>query len=59
MHFDGLFILIVPAVGLFPILRGGRWNWQVAKSSNLLNVLFWIGWLASLIVGIMRLFGVS
>ena len=31
MHPNGFLILITPLLGLFTILRGGKWNWNVAK----------------------------
>lgn len=56
MNYDALWILVIPAVGLFPILRGGRWRWRVAESSALLTWLFWFGWTASLAIGLLSLF---
>jgi len=43
-------ILTIPLVGLFAILRDGGWNWNVAPSNRLLTALFWIGWSSSIVV---------
>jgi len=59
MNVYGFLILWIPLMGLVPICREKRWNWRVAKSSNLLTVLFWIGWWSSLVVGVLTVIGVE
>ncbi|MFC1805435.1 hypothetical protein ACFL09_00450 [Planctomycetota bacterium] len=58
MDSRGWLILLIPAIGLLPILRDKRWNWRVVRSHKLLNALFWLGWAAALVVGLLVLFGV-
>jgi hypothetical protein len=64
MHYDGFVILFTPALGLLPILRGGKWNWNPVEQfagqhswTPALNALFWFGWFGTLIAGILRLCG--
>ena len=59
MHYDGFFILFIPFMGLFTICRGGKWNWKVIQFSKALSVLFWYGWFGTLLVGLMRIFGLG
>lgn len=52
MRYQALLILLIPALGLISILQARSWR---VTSSTLFNVLFWIGWLVGLIVGIVML----
>ena len=62
-------ILLIPMIGLCAICRGGRWHWDVLSSDGTLVLgsrfihrmllgMFWLGWSASLILGVLTLFGV-
>lgn len=46
-----LSMVVVLALGLFSILRGGRWNWNVVPRSRAINVLFWYGWFSAIAFG--------
>ena len=48
---QGFIILLVAFVGLIPICRNKRWNWNIVRSSLPLTILFWAGWFGSLAVG--------
>lgn len=62
-------ILFFPVIlGLLPILRAGYWRWDVLASyghpilgsaflHNLGVGMFWLGWFAFLIVGLLGFFG--
>jgi len=63
-------LLIVPLLGLFAIFRGGRWNWDpigpggpawlhTPLMHRSVLLLFWLGWSATLLVGLLRLFGLA
>ena len=65
----GLFFFIV-IIGLLPILRSGHCRWDVlapygspvlrsAFLHNLFVGMFWLGWFASLIGGLLVFFGVA
>jgi hypothetical protein len=66
MHPDGFLILITPLLGLFTILRGGKWNWNVAKRligddspwGKTFNAFFWFTWFSVSIIGTLRLCGI-
>jgi hypothetical protein len=64
MHYDSFVILFTAIVGLVPILRGGKWNWNPVEQlagrhswTKALNALFWFGWFTALIVGILPVCG--
>lgn len=59
MHYDSLIILFIALMGLVPICRGGKWNWQVVQRSKALSAVFWFGWFSALVVGLLRLFRVG
>ena len=53
-------ILLIPVLGCFAILRGGKWRWKVFNDKRcpyfleaLINVSVWIGWFVALIAGIL------
>ena len=37
-------------VGFIPILRGGKWNWEVVPENRVGNTIFWFGWLWSAVL---------
>lgn len=37
-------------VGLFPILREGKWNWEVVPENRVGTIIFWIGWCWSVVL---------
>ena len=41
---------MIVLVGLFPILRGGKWNWEVVPENRAGTVMFWIGWFWSVVL---------
>jgi hypothetical protein len=64
MNPAGLLILLVPALGLIPIVDQRSWRitpWLRRRlgagpgQSALLDGLFWLGWIGSLVVGIVVL----
>ncbi len=59
MILQGGLILLIPAIGLVPICKGGKWNWKVVKSSGPVNAIFWLGWTFALIVGLLDLFSIG
>jgi hypothetical protein len=58
MHSDGFTILFIPLVGLCAICRGGKWHWRVVDDT-LSNAIFWFGWSATLLVGLVRISGLG
>jgi hypothetical protein len=67
MNTQALWILLMPALGLFSILRDGRWSWDPIGPGGaawlhtpfvhrLLIAMFWLGWSTSLILGVIMLF---
>jgi len=59
MRYDGFVILLAVMLGLVPICRGGRWNWNIVEWNTALNTCFWFGWFFALLVGFLRLFGLG
>jgi hypothetical protein len=57
MHWNGFAILFIPFLGLCAICRGGKWHWRVLDDT-LSNAIFWFGWSAMLMVGILTICGV-
>jgi hypothetical protein len=61
----GVFIRLIPIIGLIAICRGGRWNWdpislygiQSRFIHRLLLGMFWLGWSTFLVVGVLKVFG--
>lgn len=51
-------ILLIPTLGLVSICRGGKWDWRVVPSSELINGLFWFGWTSTLVAGVLSLFSI-
>lgn len=58
-HYGAFLSMLIPLLGLFAICRGGRWKWKVVESNEVANGIFWIDWVASLVVGLMRLFALA
>src|SRR5688572_17404548 len=67
MNTQAFLILLIPALGLFSIFRGGRFNWDPIGRGGpawlntpflhrLLGVMAWLGWIICLIVGTLLLF---
>jgi hypothetical protein len=63
-------ILLIPLLGVVSICHGGRWHWdpiglggaawlRTSFVHRLLVAVFWLGWSASLLVGLLILFGVA
>jgi hypothetical protein len=63
---ESIILLAIPVLGLFAILRGGRWNWYVvgviplvnrlpARWHTLLNLMVWLGWTVCIFSGIWTL----
>jgi hypothetical protein len=68
MNTQAFFILVIPLLGLFAILRGGTWHWDpigrggpASLQTPFLHALwvgaFWLGWSASLLVGLLMILG--
>ena len=68
MNAQGFLILLIPALGLISICRGGRWHWDPIGPGGaawlhtpfmhrLLVAMFWVGWSTGLVVGTLMLFG--
>jgi hypothetical protein len=66
MKTQAFLILLIPVLGLFAILRGGRWNWDPIGPDGaawlhtpfmhrLLVAMFWLGWSTGLVVGLLLL----
>jgi hypothetical protein len=54
MDYRAFLVLLVAAIGLPAIVRDGQWKWRVV-TNPVLNLIFWAGWLTSLVVGIILL----
>ncbi len=48
-------IWMIVLIGLFTVLRRGRWAWRVTESKPW-NIIFWVGWFTALTFGIRSLF---
>jgi hypothetical protein len=68
MNAQAFLILLIPALGHFSILRGGRWHWDPIGPGSaavlhtpfrhrLFVAMFWLGWSTSLVVGTLMRFG--
>lgn len=55
INHDGFVILLIVILGLVPICRGGKWNWEVVQGSEALSTMFWFGWFSALLVSLLRI----
>lgn len=53
----GFIILLTPLIGLAAIFRGGEPRWMVVPFSPLLSLVCRVGWVFSLVVGVLVVCG--